>query len=106
MYQNPQNTFSFSLSANRIGDRLYAVGNIKNPDVYEKGRTVIDFQISKSFKTAEDIELKLNVKDILAQKALLYENSDGKKGFTSNMDFIRMSRQFGRIISLTFTYKF
>jgi hypothetical protein len=105
LYQNNQNTLSFSLSANRIGDRLYAVGNIKNPDVFEKGRTVLDFQISKSFKTNEDIEIKLNAKDILAQKAILYENSDGKNGFSPTTDFVRISRRFGQVISLTFTYK-
>jgi hypothetical protein len=104
-YQDVDNGLSFSLSANKIGDRLYAVGNIKNPDIWEKGRTVLDFQIAKTFKKVEDIELKINVKDILAQQVIFYENSDNQKGFSPTNDFTRISRKLGQIISFTFTYK-
>ena len=104
-YQNTEHDLSFSLSANRIGDRLYAVGNIKNPDIWEKGRTVLDFQIAKGFKKSEDIELKINIKDILAQQVIFYENSDNKKGYSSTNDFVRIARKPGQVISFTFTYK-
>lgn len=48
MYQNNDKGCTFSVSANRVGQRIYIVGNVNEPNLWENGRTVIDFQVGKS----------------------------------------------------------
>ena len=104
-YQNDDNGFSATIAANRVGQRIYLVGNIKESDIWENGRTVIDFQLAKSFE-AKNIELKFNIKDLLAQKAIFFEDTNGDKKYKKGADYVRWDRTFGRIISLNLTYKF
>lgn len=104
-YQNDENGFSATIAANRVGQRIYLVGNVKESDIWENGRTVIDFQLAKTFE-AKNIELKFNIKDLLAQKAVFFEDTNGDKKYKKGEDYVRWNRTFGRIISLNLTYKF
>ena len=101
-YRNESN-FSVSLSYNLIGDRIYIVGNIQEPSVWEKGRNVLDFQISKTFK---NLEFKLNVKDILAQDLLYYQDLNGNKKYDSGVDNRWQEVKFGQTISISAKYNF
>ena len=59
-WNNTNNTFSTNISYNIVGPRIYIVGNVQEPSVWENERHVLDFQISKKIKNCE---LKLNIKD-------------------------------------------
>ena len=76
-WNNKENDLSISGSYNFIGPRIYIVGNVQEPSVWENGRHVIDLQISKKIK---NWELKLNAKDILAQDLVYFQdlNKDRK----------------------------
>jgi TonB-dependent receptor len=82
-WNNKENDLSISGSYNFIGPRIYIVGNIQEPSVWENGRHVIDLQVSKKIK---NWELKLNAKDILAQDLVYFQdlNKDRKLNIGDN----------------------
>lgn len=92
-----------SLLYNRIGSRLALVGNTQFPDIYEKSRDLVDFQISqKIFKKKG--EVRLTVGDILNQQIATYQNKDDKPGFKEGTDAIFSSFKQGTTFTLGFIY--
>lgn len=112
-YTSTNNDFSANLLVNRIGPRIEAVGNDPKgiPDIYENGRTIIDFQISEKVLRKRG-EIKLNISDLLNQKQILYQNyrmdtdKISKRGYKAGEDRIWSSSRFGTSIGLSFTYNF
>lgn len=109
--------FAVSISYNFVGKRIVIVGNTDEPNIWEKGRHVIDLQLSKTIK--EKLEFKLNVRDALAQNLIYYQdiNKNGKfdkaslesnKDFThtSNTDNIILNNKFAPTISISASYRF
>jgi outer membrane receptor protein involved in Fe transport len=84
-YEDDKNGFSATVSANRVGDRIYVAGIASDvsptADIYERSRTVIDLQIAKSF-FKKAIELKFTAKDILSQNQRFYFDFDSSQSFT------------------------
>lgn len=97
---------SATLLYNRIGERISLVGNNYIPDLYEKSRNVIDFQIAK--KIGKNAELKLNLGDILHNPFIFYQNgtNDKKNTYSSKTDVIVTSVTQGFNCGLSFAYKF
>jgi hypothetical protein len=104
--------FSTTISANRVGDRILVKGTL-DPNgarsvfnLVEKGRTVIDFQVAKLF-LKNKLELKLNVKDLLAQDFILYSDVNEEiKSYDAEKDRIFSIYKAPRTISVGITYKF
>ena len=84
------------------GDALQT-GELIEPNLWENGRTQLDFQISKSFPK-DKLDLKLNIKDILAQQLIFFEDTNDNKKYDKNTDALRSSQRFGRTITFTLTY--
>ncbi len=105
MYQDFKSGTTVSLSLNRVGDRIYIVGDINNPTLYEKGRTAFDIQISKNLYKNK-LELRLNMKDIFHQNLIFYYDQDFDGKYSSNKDLVVMSRNFGTEFSVSGVYKF
>jgi outer membrane receptor protein involved in Fe transport len=72
-YLNKENGWVFSSNLNRVGNRIAIAANQFNPALWEKGRTMIDFQVAKSLMKNK-IELKLNIQNVLAQDQIFYQN--------------------------------
>ena len=104
MYQD-QKGYSGSLQVNYSAPRIYIAGDMDNPGILENGRTVMDLQLAKTFEK-QNLELKLNVKDILADDFLRFYDIDGNGKYDSNKDRIFQRGTMGRVISLGLTYKF
>lgn len=131
-YINKELGWSFAANTNRVGDRITIHGNQTTgntaPAYWEKARTVLDFQIAKSF-LKNKIELKLNVQNVLAQDLVFYQNNDlpgateikgfnafvnkvftgdsqHKNGFDSKVDDEYTRNTFGRTFSFSMTYNF
>ena len=109
--------FGVSLSYNYVGKRIIIVGNTDEPNIWENPRHVIDLQLSKTFK--EKFEVKLNVRDALAQNLIYYQdiNKNGKldkSSFTDNKEFehasssdnLLLNTKLAPTISLSLSYKF
>ena len=101
-YTNKKEDFNVTLSYNVIGPRIYIVGNQQEPSVWENGRNVIDFQLSKSYKK---FEIKLNIKDILAQKLIYFQDLNGNQKYDTE-DNRWQEITFGQTVSLSVRYKF
>ncbi len=105
LYNEPKSNLSFNLLYNRIGERISEVGYQGYPDIYEKGRNVIDFQISKKL-LANKAEFRLNLADVLNQKIYFYQNNNNKRTYQAGEDNIMNTARTGAGASLTFTYNF
>jgi hypothetical protein len=111
-YAGSGNT-SASLLVNRIGQRIEAVGNDPKgiPDIYENGRTIIDFQLSQKVLRKKG-EIKVNISDLLNQKSIFYQNyrvdtdKISKRSYKESEDRIWASSRFGSSIGLSFSYNF
>jgi outer membrane receptor protein involved in Fe transport len=103
-YANPDNGMSFNLIANRIGQRIIALGVNGTPDFFENARTVVDFQAA--FTVKKDIDFKINVRDLLAPNLVLFNDYNANNKYDKNIDLIFGRRNFGRSISVSFSYKF
>jgi outer membrane receptor protein involved in Fe transport len=104
-YTETKSNFTFSASYNVVGRRIYIVGNVQEPDVWENQRNVIDLQISKSFLDKK-LEVKLNVRDLLAQDLIFYQDINLNKKYDKNVDNRWQETTFGQTISLSLNYTF
>lgn len=104
-YQDIKKGYALTLSANSIGDRISIVGNVNEPSLWEKGRTVVDFQVSKTFFKGKG-EIRLNAKDIFVQDLIFYNDMDNNQKYESGKDLKIISRNFGNEFSASFSYKF
>lgn len=132
--QYMNNGWSASTSLNRVGNRIAIVGapsaasGVGEPTLWEKSRTLLDLQISKTF-IDNKFEIKLNVQNLLAQDQIFYRNNDTRIRTNENYstildsDFEKLlfnannyynpdkddlvwSTKFGRTFSLSATYNF
>ncbi len=96
-----------TLLYNRIGERIYLVGDISagsgSPDILEAPRHLVDFQMSKKVLNKKG-ELRFNVSDLFNTVQYFYQNVGEKFSFQKNTDAYRFTRQTGTTFSLTFNY--
>lgn len=96
--------FSVSASYNFVGKRIAIVGSTNEPDFWENPRHLVDIQVAKKFK--ERFEIKLNVKDLLAQKSIFYQDINKNKKFDASSDNIMVERTYGQTVSMSLSYRF
>ena len=92
-----------TLLFNQVGRRILYVGNDQLPPVWEAPRPLLDLQIAKKVIKSKG-EIKLNVSDILNQRARFYHDLDDNKKYTAGKDALALSRLYGTNISLSFSY--
>ena len=96
---------SATVSVNRVGDRIYIAGiKDQSADIYEKARTVLDFQVSKLI-LKNKLELKLTGRDILAQNISFYSDYDLSKSYTARDKYFLLYKA-PKIFSFSASYKF
>ncbi|MBI3521423.1 MAG: TonB-dependent receptor [Bacteroidetes bacterium] len=116
-YLDNEKNWGVSISYNLIGRRIVIVGSPDvTPSIWENPRHVLDFQVSKTFMKRLDV--KLNLRDALAQRQIWYQDVDknGKitKGSMSENNNLTHSHQYDNIfmstklaptISISLSYK-
>ncbi len=107
LYDVVEKGFNTTLLFNRIGKRIFLVGDIQagagSPDVYENPRSLIDFQISKKFADNK-AEIRFSISDILNQRQIFYQNNNSNTDYNTSTDAIRLSRKFGTTFGITLNY--
>ncbi|NID09930.1 TonB-dependent receptor [Fibrivirga algicola] len=110
-YAAPKSGWQGNLLYNVFGQRIFAVGNVDVPTIYEMPRHVVDLNLTKTFNNR--IELRLGIQDILNQPFQLTEdfNRDGKIGSdvasqTASADQIRRSFRRGSYYTVSAIYTF
>jgi len=101
-WNNINNDLSANVSYNVIGPRIYIVGNVQEPSVWENGRNVIDLQVCKKIK---NWELKLNFKDIIAQDLVYFQDLNGNRKLDSS-DNNWQQINFGQTVTLSAKFNF
>ena len=106
-FDNSKKGISSSLLYNRIGQRLSLVGlnDLGFPDVYERPRDQVDFQLSKKIFAGKG-ELRLTWSDILNPYYYFYENVNKETSFQEGTDRLFYAFRPGSTISFGFTYDF
>ncbi len=102
-YYNAVNGFSVNALYNKIGERIAFVGFQGYADIYERGRDIVDLQVSKKF-LKEQLEFKINISDILAQSEIFYQNTTNDKEFKEGKDRVLRSIETGSTIGVALTY--
>ena len=103
-----------SILYNRIGKRLIGVGRslgstadqtVRIPDSYEMPRNSLDLSASRTFGK---LEIKLGVKDVLAEKVYFKQFNDVtlNDGTSKKVEEVTRSYRPGRNFSLSLSYKF
>lgn len=100
-WQNPNKDWQASISYNYVAPRIYIVGNVQEPSVWEQGRHLLDFQFGKKFNKWE---LKLNVRDAMAQKLILFQDLNVNRNYDIDEDNMWQSATFGQNISISAKY--
>lgn len=126
-YLDEERNMTMTLTLNNVGSRIYILGSINQPDIWEKSRTFIDFQIQKSF-LKDKLDLKINLQNLLAQNQIFYQNKynveslpakgfdlvtnslllgdkNNINGYNKSIDDLVWSTTYGRTISFSLTYK-
>jgi outer membrane receptor protein involved in Fe transport len=126
-YLNKDNGWGISTNVNRVGNRILYASSEVEPSIWEKARTFLDVQISKSFYKNK-LELKLNAQNILAQDLIFYQNKYTNKtsygsfatlantiftgdyrnenGYSEKDDDLLWKTKLGSTFSLSLTYNF
>lgn len=115
-YKNEPLKMDIALLYNRIGKRIIGVGrsegstgddsNSRVPHSYEMPRNTIDLSLAKKF--GNHLELKLNVRDLLAEKIYYKQFADVTYSDGSKKEVEEIARCYkpGRNIGLQAIYKF
>lgn len=113
-YTSNNEKFSANVLYNRIGQRIYLVGQGQFADVYEMPRNLLDLQLNYTFSKRS--EVRLNVKDLLNAPVKFYfdQNNDKKyngeqdfsKGIDPNKDYLMQEYRPGTSFTLSYIFKF
>ncbi|HYV92547.1 MAG TPA: TonB-dependent receptor [Chitinophagales bacterium] len=111
IYTEPKTNFSVATMFNYIGDRLYLVGSVSDPSVWEKVHPTLDLKVSKGF--AKNGLIEVTWSDILHQDGILYQDLNSSNNYDSGQgsdyatsDRLDTRQHFGYTLSLAVSYKF
>lgn len=104
-YFDKKTKWKITLIYNRTGKRIIFAGNKIDPDRYETGRDVIDFQISKLL-CKDKLEIRFNIKDILHQNQYIYQNNNNNTKYNPNEDYTILRISYPTIYQINVSYKF
>ncbi|GMU95855.1 TonB-dependent receptor [Ignavibacterium sp.] len=81
-YNNSTFGLNGTISYNRFGKRIIETANFQGSDIYEFPRDMIDIVFTKNLFNS--LELKLTIKDLLANNIEFYENEKLVRSFSAN----------------------
>ena len=95
--------FSANLIYNRFGDRIFSVGDVNFPTIYELSRNSLDFTVSKTYKQTT---FKLGVQNLLDAKYQFFEDSNRDEKIEKSVDNATSIFKRGALVSLNITHNF
>jgi TonB-dependent receptor len=104
-YSDKQKNFQISASYNVLGKRIYAVGSILFPTIYEMPRHALDLTISK--RIYKNCSIKFGIQDMLNFPHRFYQDTDRNDKISMNrMDEVIFNYKKGTLYTLGFNYTF
>lgn len=90
-----------SVVYNIFGDRIFSVGDVLFPTIYERSRNSLDVTLTK--KVGDRMSYKLGVQNLLDAPFRFYQDSDRNEKI-DGLDHPIFTFQRGRLVSLSITY--
>ncbi len=113
-YSAMEGKLNFNVLYNRIGDRIFLIGQGRFGNVIESARNLFDFQAS--YNLSKKSEIRFTIKDIFNSPVRLYFDQDGSGKFEKqnissgnidpSKDWIYSEYRPGSTFTLAYTYKF
>ena len=113
-YAAMEGKLNFNVLYNRIGERIFLIGQGRFGNVMENARNLLDFQTN--YVISKHSEVKLTVKDILNNKVTMYFDQDANGKFDQqkitagtidpSKDWIYSQYRPGTTLMLTYLWKF
>lgn len=103
IYYHQPASFSGSLVYNIIGPRIFAVGDVLFPTIYEMPRHSIDLTMTKQFTA---MSVQLGVKNLLNSEYRFFQDSDRSGSINTSVDHPIIRYKSGQVIDLTLSYTF
>jgi hypothetical protein len=101
-YEDPSRELSISAVYNVFGDRIFSVGDVNFPMIYELPRNSLDISIRKTFG---QVTYKLGIQDVFNARYRFYQDSDRDNRINVDRDHPIFSYRLGQLISLSASYK-
>lgn len=101
-YHDEKKGWNISAAYNTIGPRIYAIGNVDFPTVYELPRHALDLTISKNIN--KTMTLKLGIQDVLNSPYIFYQDTNRDRKIDKNNDDLIMRYNRGTLFTTIFTY--
>lgn len=98
-----ENDFQANIIFNRFGDRLFSVGDVNFPAIYELARNQVDLTLSKKVNS---LTYKLGVSDLLNAKYRWYEDTNRNDKVDTSNDKLRSAFRRGTLFDFSVTYNF
>ncbi|MCC5905400.1 MAG: carboxypeptidase-like regulatory domain-containing protein [Balneolaceae bacterium] len=102
-YDHPRN-LSGSVVYNVIGPRIFSVGDVLFPTIYEMPRHSMDVSLTKYMTTSASVQL--GIQNLLNSSYSFYQDSDRNGKINTGRDHPIISYKSGQVIQLTFSYNF
>lgn len=104
LYYDHVRNLSGSLVYNLIGPRIFSVGDVLFPTIYEMPRHSVDLTVTKQL--ARSSTLQLGIKNLLDAPFRFFQDSDRSGDIDMNIDHPVISYKNGQSVNLTFSYDF
>lgn len=104
MYTDPETSTDFSITANRVGNRIAVLGQTESFMIWEKARTVIDLSIQKTIR--KNMSLRAVLGDVLAQDLVFFQDINKNNTYDVSGDVTNFKYKFGRTIAISYSYTF
>lgn len=99
-YNDSEKKLQVAASYNVFGTRIFSVGDLNNPDIYEMPRHSLDLTVSKTFK---GFSVKAGIQDILNYKFRYVQDTDRNSSVDDKMDKTVFVYQRGSLYNMSFT---
>jgi TonB-dependent receptor len=100
-YQDDERNFSARINYNIFGKRIYSVGDVLFPTIYEMPRHSLDLTVSK--KVSELLTLKVGITDILNAAFRFHQDSDRNANINAQ-DHEVFAYKRGSLITMSATF--
>lgn len=100
---NDEKDFSVNLIYNQFGNRIFSVGDVVFPTIYELSRNSLDMTVSKKIKNTK---IKLGIQDVLNAAFRFYEDTNRDEKINLDKDFATSVFRRGTLVSLSVSHNF
>jgi outer membrane receptor protein involved in Fe transport len=101
-YQDDPKGLHLSAAYNVVGPRIFAIGNLQFPAIYELPRHAVDLTATQ--KIGSQFSLKVGIQDLLNAPHQYYQDTDRNRQIEKGKDDVVFHFKRGTVVSTSLTY--